>query len=561
MVARMNAPTGTHSSPRPRRRRARLARLARLALITTSSALAWAGTLGTARAGGFEIPDTGARAAGRGGAFTVGASDLTALHYNPGALAKFRGTTFLYNHSLVFHNTRFQRAPLSDAWGADAGTEFPEASNGERLFPLGLFAVLATDFGLENWTFAAGVYGPSAVGKHNYPAYGPQSFMLTNMDIVMAYYTLGAAWKLRDVFGIGLTVQYVDMMRMRYGLVTSADAPGTPLDPLASSESSQLVTELDLKDRTAATAQLGLWYRPHRRIEVGAATRFVPVFLRPSGTVNVDKETLVSDDVRAEMGLTLPATARAGVRYIHPHKNGEDELFDLELDVFYENWSTIDAYVMKFEGRLNGQEIRDVRIDKNWRDTVSLRLGGDINVIPNHLTLRAGGFWESGAAPKNYSNLDFPSFNRGGFGAGVTGGARGIYLTVGFMQVFQERRQIEELYGKVYQQRPIAPCPDFCNDLSGVPANAGTFRSNFQLLNLGIEVRFAELLGRRERRAPSPEPAAPAARPAPEPSTEAPATAPAPAEVEPVGPAEAEPIADDDIVPDVATDDPDATTG
>ena len=219
-----------------------------------------AAAAGTARAGGFEIPDTGARAAGRGGAFTVGASDLTALHYNPGALAKFRGTTFLYNHSLVFHNTRFQRAPLSDAWGADAGTEFPEASNGERLFPLGLFAVLATDFGLENWTFAAGVYGPSAVGKHNYPAYGPQSFMLTNMDIVMAYYTLGAAWKLRDVFGIGLTVQYVDMMRMRYGLVTSADAPGTPLDPLASSESSQLVTELDLKDRTATEQMIGEKY-------------------------------------------------------------------------------------------------------------------------------------------------------------------------------------------------------------------------------------------------------------------------------------------------------------
>ena len=548
MSAPMNASTVAQSSSRSGRGLLGWAALALAAAV--------GGLPATASAGGFEIPDTGARAAGRGGAFTVGASDLTALHYNPGSLAKFRGTTFLYNHNLVFHNTRFERAPLTDAWGADAGTTFPEVSNGRRLFPLGLFAVLATDFGLENWTFAAGVYGPSAVGRHDYPAYGPQSFMLTNMDIVMAYYTLGAAWKLRDVFGIGLTVQYVDMMRMRYGLVTSADAPGTPLDPLPREQGSQLVTELDLADRTGATAQLGLWYRPHRRIEIGAATRFIPVFLRPSGSVNVDKEELVSDDVRAEMGLTLPVTARAGVRYIHPRKNGDDDLFDLELNVVYENWSTIDAYVLKFDGRLNGQEIQDVRIDKNWRDTVSLRLGGDVNVIPQYLTLRAGGFWESAAAPLNYSHLDFPSFNRGGIGAGITGGYRGVYLSVGFMQVFQERRQIEELYGKVHQQRPIAPCPDACNGLSGVPANAGTFRSQFQLLNLGIEFRFAELFGRRERNRRGAEPAESTAQPAPsapDPASEAEAPAPQvvptnASEDDLLAPAEEE---DDDV--DVAT--------
>jgi long-subunit fatty acid transport protein len=547
----MKAPTAPQSSSRRRRR-----------MPPWWSCLPLAATIAgwpdTAMAGGFEIPDTGARAAGRGGAFTVGASDLTALHYNPGSLAKFRGTTFLYNHSLVFHNTRFERAPLADAWGDDAGTRFPEVSNSQRLFPLGLFAVLATDFGLENWTFAAGVYGPSSVGRHDYPAYGPQSFMLTDMDILMAYYTVGAAWKLRDVFGIGLTVQYVDLMRMRYGLVTSADAPGTPLDPLPNSESSQLVTQLDLKDRANATAQLGMWYRPHRRVEVGAATRFVPVNMTARGGVNVDKETLVSDDVTAEMPLTLPATARAGVRYIHPSANGDDDLFDLELNVFYENWSTIDAYELSFDGLLNGQQIRDVRIEKNWRDTVSVRLGGDVNVIPNHLTLRAGGFWESGAVPNNYSHLDFPSFNRGGIGAGVTGGARGVYLSVGFMQVFQEARQVDELYGRVYQQRPIAPCPDACNGLSGVPANAGTFRSGFQLLNLGIEFRFAELFGRNRRRAQAPpsEPSSPpsTAAPAAEEGSSPEETTPdtAPLMPEPDDEAEAR---DDELVPDAIDED------
>lgn len=501
----MNDPTAAHASSRSARRRrwpetCRIVSFACLALGWSQSAVA----------GGFEVPDVGARAAGRGGAFVVGASDLTAIHYNPGAMAKFRGTTIVYNHNLVFHDLRFDRATLSDAWGADAGTEFPQARNRERFFGLGAFAVVATDFGLDDWTFSAGLYGPSAIGRHDFSDYGPQSFVLTDMDVIVAYYTLGAAWKLRDVFGIGATVQYVDLIRMRYAMVTSADAPGTRLDPVPDSESSQLVTELDLKDRTAATAQLGLWVRPHPRIEIGAASRFVPVFLHPEGGVNVDKETLVSDDVRAAMDLVLPATARAGIRYIHPHRSGTHELFDVELDVFYENWSAIDAYDIEFDGRLNGQEIRDLRIEKNWNDTVSVRLGGDIAVLPPYLTVRAGGFWESPAAPENYSHLDFPSFQRGGVGAGVTGGYRGVYLTVGFMHVFQEQREIDELHGKVYQQRPIAPCPETCDGLSGVPANAGTFRSRYELLNVGLEVRFAELLPKRDRSGPDESPSSPA---------------------------------------------------
>ena len=92
---------------------------------------AWSGE---ARAGGFEVPDLGARAIGRGGAYTVGVADGTAMHYNPAALAKIRGTTVMYHHGLAFSNTHFQRAPLGEgladpmgAWGAQAATTFADA--------------------------------------------------------------------------------------------------------------------------------------------------------------------------------------------------------------------------------------------------------------------------------------------------------------------------------------------------------------------------------------------------------------------------------------------------
>lgn len=487
-----------------------------------------------AHAGGFEFPDVGSRAVGRGGAYVAGAADLTALHYNPGALAKQRGTTILYNHNVVFHDTRFQRAPLSAAWGDDAGTTFPEVRDGRKLFGLNPFLVVASDFGLQNWTFAAGLHGPSAVGAHDYPDYGPQSFMLTEMNVLLAYYSLAAAWKLRDVFGIGVTLQYVDMISMKYALVTDStlvpDLHPVPDAGDTSSPSAQLVTELELKDRFSGTAIVGLWYRPHRRVEVGLASRVVPVFLKAKGGLNTDKQTLVSDEVNVELPMTLPAIVRGGVRYIHAVD--DREWFDLELAAQYENWSVIDAFDLKFDGQISGMPIQDLSIQKRWKDTVSVRLGGDYNALPPYLTVRAGGFWESAAMRENYSHLDFPSFMRGGIGAGLTGGYKGIYLTVGYMHIFQEDREVSEASGKQFQERPLRPCPDGCAGASGVPANAGTFTSQFDLLSLGLEIRFRELLGdRRGRRKKDPqgEPA-PASTPAPAETDEAvaPATDTAP---------------------------------
>ena len=374
------------------------------------------------RAGGFEIPDRGAKALGRGGANVVGVDDATALHYNPAALAKLRGTTLLYNHSLIWHDTRFTRAPLSSAWGDDAGTTFPTVRDAKKLFPLGLFAAVSTDFGLENWTFGAGVYGPHSVGQHDYPEYGPQSFMLTDMNVLMAYYSLAAAWKWKDVFGVGVTVQYVDLLQLDYSLVI--DSTFTEgLEPIPSDASTQLTSKLHLKDRTGGTAIVGLWYRPHRNVELALASRVVPVMLEPRGTMQVDKPTLVTDDIRVTMPLTLPATLRGGVRYIHYAK--DRQWFDLELAAEWENWSVIDAYDVQVSGRISGQEIQDLRLGKNWRDTVSVRLGGDVNVIPKHLTVRAGGYFESAGSPRSFSHLDVPSFMRGGLGAGLTAGGRG----------------------------------------------------------------------------------------------------------------------------------------
>src|SRR5262245_39444478 len=71
-----------------------------LRVFACTTVLALALLPNSAEAGGFEVPDQGARAVGRGGAYAVGAADLTALHYNPGKLASLGGTRVMYSHNL-----------------------------------------------------------------------------------------------------------------------------------------------------------------------------------------------------------------------------------------------------------------------------------------------------------------------------------------------------------------------------------------------------------------------------------------------------------------------------
>ena len=116
-------------------------------------------------------------------------------------------------------------------------------------------------------------------------------------------------------------------------------APTSTLDPIPDDQSTQLITDLQLKDRFGLTAIVGLWGRPHPRIEIGAGGRLIPVKMTPKGGVLTDKTTLLSDDVTAQMEFQLPVQLRGGLRYLHPmRKTGPEddpgERFDIEIPAF-----------------------------------------------------------------------------------------------------------------------------------------------------------------------------------------------------------------------------------
>ena len=71
---------------------------------------------------------------------------------------------------------------------------------------------------------------------------------------------------------------------------------------------------------------------------------------------------------------------RFGARY--RHLSGQTEIWDLELNIVYEGWSS------RYDAKLTGavelsvpRELNDVTIEKGWQDMVSFRLGGTWNAI------------------------------------------------------------------------------------------------------------------------------------------------------------------------------------
>ena len=466
-----------------------------------------------ARGGGFEVPDNGTRALSRGGAFIVLADDLSAIALNPGGLSRLRGTYFLFSDNLLFSHASFARATsvLPDGSGLTQGDPLATVHNTKELFPLGMMLAVGSDFGLPNWQFTLGAYGPNASGVQEWNVQGGQRYMLTSTDIALLYPTLSVAYGKKDVFGVGLSLQYVMMPKTKFSLVNDG-VTGGALNPYYS-PSGDVEATLDMSDMTGFTAQVGGWWRPTPWLEVGLSGRVVPIYLTAEGDItlanvaHVDGEPnwnstqlsikdINGDEPNVSLPITLPVIARAGLRYRHLEPGTDRELFDVELDVVYEAWSMMKGYDIDLTGEislLSAAELPDVKIDKNWKDTVSVRLGGTWTAA-RWLGVSAGGFWESGATPTAYTHLDYPSFDRFGVGGGLRFQFYGVDFNVAYNHTFQVDRDVSELEGKVFQQRPISPCPANCGGSLGVPANAGHYESSFDQLVLGLQLHFDDWL-------------------------------------------------------------------
>jgi long-chain fatty acid transport protein len=228
--------------------------------------------------------------------------------------------------------------------------------------------------------------------------------------------------------------------------------------------------------------------------------------------------------------------AKLGVRFHKPRADREanhrvrdpmaQDLFDIEADLTWANDSALDAVHVGIRttspvgdgslppssGLPQGVAVLPPNVDvpHYFHDVYGVRLGGDVNVLPDRLALRAGAFFESQAANAAYQNIDFDAAWRFGFALGGTYriplGARSLDLMLGYGHVFfgtltndQQNVGIRATNGTTCSpSEPMSPvgataiCPT-----SGVQkyrtdwiANLGTITSSLNVINVGASLAF-----------------------------------------------------------------------
>jgi len=453
---------------------------------------------------------------GRAGAFTARADDASAIEYNPAGLASIDGTYIYLTNRFGYADEEYRRAGTLDWSRAQGGlpdyVTFDPVSNQEAWQLLGPMVVAASDFGLDDWGFAIGAYGPPGIATQKFPVDGGSRYMLTERDVKILYYNLSAAWKYKKIFGIGMSLQWVDMSSLKLGLVINGSTAPGDVSPVKSLFDMQAIVEG--ADHYGFSGILGAWYRPRPFLQMGFSGRLIPVDMNADCDLSLEPLDLnletppelkrnSKSDNDVTFSMTMPVELRFGIRYMY--LDAAKEVFDLEFDFRYEMWSLMDEFVINGEGlsaEVFGTEVEvgKIVIPKKWRDTYSLRLGSDVTVVEDVFFLRAGGFFESAAARRDYAYVDFFASDRLGASAGASVTFYGLDLSLAYTYVFELPFTVSEEDSKIYQQVPGSSCDapytdsNTCDEhYAGQPsaaANAGTYIASYHFMAMSVSYGF-----------------------------------------------------------------------
>jgi long-subunit fatty acid transport protein len=460
-------------------------------------------------AGGFEFPDNGTEALGRGAAFTAKADDPTAIQYNVAGLARQRGTKLLFDSNLVFNRYEFTRAGVYPDSPMDApygGMPFPKVSSSGVFYAP--FLGITTDFGkLDRWTFAIGGFGPSSVGDRDFGAVvhtaagdlpAPQRYDIVKANLLLFYPTLAVGFRATHWLDLGVALHLV------YGTFDLSNVSFTDLGPTLCSNLESAKCDSTTRLRVSgitATAALGAMFHPSRFLDIGVNVRG-PANLDASGTVDATAPSAAAIPIpqdKAEFHTHLPWVVRAGLRYIF--RGADDfEHGDIELDGTYEAWGSAEGDGSKINIPNLGP-FSDIHptITHHYRDTFSARLGGAYNIrLPaGVLSLRLGAYFDSAATHYKDTRVDFDTMAKYAGTGGIGYTVRGVTLAVAYAYIYEPDRTITN--GDIQSINGVANGDTNTVEGPTPVVNNGHYHAQNQVLSLGLTIAWDELLKKHRK--------------------------------------------------------------
>jgi long-subunit fatty acid transport protein len=409
-------------------------------------AIVFAAVPGAARAAGFWNLEWGAANYARGGADTAAPRDPSAIMRNPAALAGHKGLALMIDANLVRDQRDFIRAP-DDLQGFGNETTYDEVKNDNALdvSPSFFVAYNLGELAPLPLTLGAGVWGVAPRSDVVFPQDGPQRYSLIESHNLQIHYGVAVAAAL-PWFGlkVGVTGMMVSQL-VRQSLMLDAfpsDSPGQG--------NNDVLVEVDARDDYIPSAIVAVSSTPSAWVTVAASYQLA-WNAEATGTADVTmvgevlKDDAVVEGDEVLVKLRLPAVARLAAQLHEPGGS-----FDLELALVWEQWSRNDT--IDFEpqdirfryGSIVDRELDPVIIESGFRDTLSARLGGQVQLVPELLTVRAGGYWERGAVPPERLAPGSFDLNK----IGIAAGGRldipyGLWVDLAFGMAFWSRTNVD----------------------------------------------------------------------------------------------------------------------
>jgi long-chain fatty acid transport protein len=438
-----------------------------------------------AQAGGMFLPARGARPLGRAGSFVAGADDLEALYYNPAGLAGAaydptgetvgRGSAMV-DLGFIFQNVHYDRVD-------SGGNQLPGVDNNNHVLPIPFLAVAWRPEALgRRVTFSLGAFAPYTAVPEYSPT-GPQRYSLVSLNgTVAAIAELAVSVRLTPQLYLGGGFQNMFItLNNTVALSGCTQLNCSPEDP-----GFDALTQTKVTSNFTPSANFGaLYVLPKVRIGLSAQ---LPFFVHAAGTIatrlpsdpQFDGAMVVGNKVTVD--LNLPAVLRAGIE-VRPTKQVR-----VEVGFDYETWQLQDKLSFVPDGiyidhvvGIGRYDLRPMSIDRSMTGVYSIHVGGEWDVLPHRLTLRAGYMFESSSTPDETLTVLTPDGDKHLLTLGVGVKIGKIRLDAGYGHFFQADRVITD--SRSLQLNPIEPS-------LAVAVGNGTYMVSTDVLSIGIEGRF-----------------------------------------------------------------------
>jgi len=472
----------------------RVRRRVRFVASLAASAVAFELAAATAQAtNALEFPDNGSEQMARGGAWVARASDPLATFYQPAGLAG-QPTRVVAQTNLALDHACFTRVKAANDTtddGVAPGGTYARVCSSSSPFPDGQIAFawrLSDRLGV-----GAALLGPSGVPRVHWPDFtdaagtpAPQRYLLLSSDAIILTPSLGAGAEVAPWLRLGASFQW--------GLAhleSAAAAPGLT-QPGMSPATNDVKATIEATDPFFPGFTAGALASPRDDLDVAGWIKWSAPIVAHGGVrteANYFTARVASGDTSkvargdsslpdcgepgstacaggpvARVKIPVPFEAKLGVRW-HPRRRRDDadahlrdpiaqDRFDLEIDLTYANDAALDRIEIGFPAQADGRGAVPVvgtagtippnaDVPHRFRDVVGVRAGGDLDLLPGVLALRAGGFFETNGQEASAQNVDFYAASR----VGVAGGAtlrvpvghrttRAIEVSFGFLHVF-----------------------------------------------------------------------------------------------------------------------------